>query len=259
MGFWDFLSGKPSRDKFAKIMVNALQKNGVEGPFDYDAHMFALRFQGQLLNLANAYTDYCNVPRRDRARVLAAYVPVATDDPMVTTIALYDGRQVRHYVHGDNLTQFKRDIAEYKLIVTYNGKCFDVPYIESSLGCKLPQAHIDLRFVLASIGFKGGLKACERTLGFSRPGLQDVDGYFAVLLWQEYQRTGNDAALETLLAYNIEDVLMLERLATVAYNRKIAVTPFADSHRLADALPLANPFTPDARMLDRIRERFYSM
>ena len=54
-------------------------------------------------------------------------------------------------------------------------------------------------------------------------------------------------------------VLMLERLATIAYNRKIALTPFANSHCLADAETAANPFTPDARMLDRIRERFYSM
>jgi len=197
---------------------------------------------------------------RDRA----AYIDIETTGvgspgDHITTIALYDGRQVRHYVHGDNLGQFKRDIANYKLLVTYNGKSFDVPFIEAAMACRLPHAHVDLRYVLKSLGLKGGLKQCEHTLGLTRPGLQDVNGYFAVLLWQEFKRTGSEAALETLLAYNVEDVLMLERLATIAYNRKIATTPFAASHRLADADTAENPFTPDARILNRIRERFYSM
>jgi len=57
----------------------------------------------------------------------------------------------------------------------------------------------------------------------------------------EYRHTGSAAALETLLAYNVEDVLMLERLATLAYNRKIGVTPFADSHRLSEPDTAKNP------------------
>jgi hypothetical protein len=50
----------------------------------------------------------------------------------VTTIALYDGRTVRHYVHGQNLHDFARDVAAYRLLVTFNGKRFDlrVLYVE---------------------------------------------------------------------------------------------------------------------------------
>lgn len=43
-------------------------------------------------------------------------------------------------------------------------------------------------------------------------------GFFAVLLWQEFQQTGNIKALETLLVYNIEDVVNLETLMVLAYN-----------------------------------------
>ena len=53
---------------------------------------------------------------------------------------------IRTYVQGQNLEQFKDDIYEYDVIVTYNGKCFDVPFIESDLGIKLKQVHIDLRY-----------------------------------------------------------------------------------------------------------------
>ena len=31
-----------------------------------------------------------------------------------------------------------------------------------------------------SLGFKGGLKGCERQLGLDRGNLKDIDGFFAV-------------------------------------------------------------------------------
>ena len=103
----------------------------------------------------------------------------------ITTIALYDGQAIRHYVHGGNLLDFKQDIRAYNLLVTFNGKCFDVPFIESYFGMQLPTPHIDLRYVLASLGYRGGLKQIERTLGFDRGDLAEVDGYFAVILWMD--------------------------------------------------------------------------
>ncbi|MFO8031679.1 MAG: ribonuclease H-like domain-containing protein [Desulfohalobiaceae bacterium] len=51
-------------------------------------------------------------------------------------------------------------------------------------------------------------------MGISRSGeLQERDGYFAVLLWQDYKQRKSDKSLETLLAYNIQDVLSLEQWA----------------------------------------------
>src|ERR1051325_6878781 len=74
----------------------------------------------------------------------------------ITTIAIYDGRSIFHYVQGENLEDFKRDILRYSLIVTYNGKCFDVPFIERHFNIKMDHAHIDLMYVLRSLGYKGG-------------------------------------------------------------------------------------------------------
>jgi uncharacterized protein YprB with RNaseH-like and TPR domain len=170
----------------------------------------------------------------------------------ITTISIYDGRSISCYVHGHNLDAFREDIARYALIVTYNGKCFDVPFIENSLGIALPQAHIDLRYVLASLGYRGGLKGCERQLGLDRQDLQDVDGFFAVLLWDDFQ-DGNMRALETLLAYNILDVVNLEALMVIAYNLKLQGTPFVESHRLPRPVPPPNPFHADRVTIERIR------
>ena len=143
----------------------------------------------------------------------------------ITTIAVYDGKKVRHYVYGENLEDFKDDIQRYQVIVTYNGKCFDIPVIEQHFGIEMPQAHIDLRFLLHSLGYKGGLKGCEKMLGLDRAELAGVDGFFAVLLWNDYLERGDRRSLETLLAYNVLDAVNLERLMVVVIPGRSRIPP----------------------------------
>ena len=173
----------------------------------------------------------------------------------ITTIALYDGKDIRWYVNGNNLSQFKKDIKKYKLLVTYNGKCFDVPFLRKYFNMSLDVAHIDLRFVLKSLGYAGGLKGCELKLGIDRGKLKDVDGFFAVLLWNEYKTYGNTKALETLLAYNIEDVINLEKLLVIAYNKKLKETPFARSRQIDLPLQPAIPFSADMATIRKIKRK----
>jgi len=175
----------------------------------------------------------------------------------ITTIALYDGRSVRHFVNGQNLRDFKKCIQEYDLLVTYNGKCFDIPFIERFFRICLDKAHIDLRYLLYSLGYSGGLKMCEKKLKLHREGLEEVDGYFAVLLWDEYKRNGDARALETLLAYNIQDVLSLEKLLAISYSKKLKETPFKNSHQIKVPTGRRNPFKPHAATIRKIRERFF--
>ena len=174
----------------------------------------------------------------------------------ITTIALYDGRSINYYVQGRNLDAFMEDIDRYSVIVTYNGKTFDVPFIEKYFGIEMPHAHIDLRYVLKSLGYSGGLKRCEKALGLDRGDLDGVDGFFAVLLWQEFQRTGSIKALETLLAYNIEDVVNLETLMVLAYNMKLKGTPFFKTHALPRPKIPEIPFKPDRPTIERLRQRW---
>lgn len=178
-----------------------------------------------------------------------------SDRDQITTIAMYDGKTIFHYVQGRNLEQFAGDISQYELIVTYNGKCFDIPFIEQTMGINLRQTHIDLRYILHSLGYNGGLKGCEKQLNLDRGELAGVDGYFAVLLWQEYQRTGSHRALETLLAYNIQDAVNLETLMVHAYNLKLEQTPFADLYRLELPEPPPSPFTADTLLIEDLKEK----
>jgi hypothetical protein len=193
-------------------------------------------------------------------RHAAAYLDIETTGlgpprDYITTIALYDGTSVRHYIHGENLEDFGDDISDYRLVVTYNGKAFDVPFIRSCLGVLMDQAHIDLRYVLRSLGYGGGLKGCERQLGLQRGDLEGIDGYFAVLLWHDYLKNRNYGALETLLAYNVQDTVNLETLMVLAYNMKVKGTRFARSHGLPMPTQPENPFEADAQTVQRIRRQ----
>ncbi|MBI4965211.1 MAG: ribonuclease H-like domain-containing protein [Desulfomonile tiedjei] len=176
----------------------------------------------------------------------------------ITTIATFDGKSVMWYVKGRNLEQFKQDIQKYKLVVTYNGSCFDVPFIESYLKIRMRQPQIDLRFLLKSLGYTGGLKGCEKKLGLDRDELDGVDGYCAVLLWNDFATRGNKKALETLLAYNVLDAVNLETLMVTAYNLKLRETPFYETHQLPLPGPVRNPFEPDRETVDRILEVRYA-
>ena len=170
----------------------------------------------------------------------------------ITTIALYDGKSVRTYVSGQNLRQFARDIKDYKLLVTFNGKCFDVPFIKRFFHIEVDQSHIDLRYILARLGCTGGLKQVEQRIGIDRGDLRAVDGFFAVMLWHEYKRKKNDAALETLLAYNCADVVNLEKLLVHAFNLNLAATPFKGSRSIGAPKKVEVPFKADKRLIDRL-------
>ncbi len=208
------------------------------------------------------------LPQRMRWRLFpefstnAAFIDIETtgldrSHDTITTIALYDGSEIKWYVQGQNLHDFPRDIERYNLLISYNGSCFDVPFIERFFKIRIKKAHIDLRFVLGALGYRGGLKRCEKTFCVERPGMTDIDGYTAVLLWHDYARTGNTRALETLLAYNICDAVNLAALMTIAYNHAISQTPFANLTLPAPDLPPLS-FAVDRETVDRLQHPSYT-
>ena len=175
---------------------------------------------------------------RDRA----VYLDIETtggpaDIDAVTVIACYDGREVTCFVRDENLIDFPAYVSQFDLLVTFNGASFDVPYLQTHYGrLRLPPVHLDLRYPLRNAGYRGGLKKIEVATGVAREdGLQGVDGWFAVLLWRRHL-DGDERALPTLLRYAAEDVLGLQPLAELIYNR------------LVEPLPLdLDPLPPTAR------------
>jgi len=175
---------------------------------------------------------YTMLPAREQWRLIPcfkkpAFLDIETTglgflNNHITMIGIYDGSSVHSYIYGRNMDDFSRDIKKFDAVITYNGKTFDLPFIKSCLGITIDQPHIDLRYLLASLDLKGGLKKIERDLGIEREGaMKDINGYMAVLLWNEYACKGDRSALETLAAYNCEDVINLTPLAARVYNMKL--------------------------------------
>ena len=98
--------------------------------------------------------------------------------------------EMRQFVQGFNLQEFPQVLSEFDLLVTFNGTQFDLPVLKAYFPeLKVPAAHVDLRFLMARLGFKGGLKKIEPRFGIQRPkAVNGMDGYMAVLLWQRDQR-----------------------------------------------------------------------
>ena len=86
-----------------------------------------------------------------------------------------------------------------------------------------------------------------------RGDFKDIDGFFAVLLWDEYQRSGDQKAVVTLLAYNFQYTVNLKNLMVSAYNIKLRQTPFYETHLIEDPVSPVNPYSADLATVDRIK------
>jgi uncharacterized protein YprB with RNaseH-like and TPR domain len=169
-------------------------------------------------------------PIGGRILVIDAYLDIETTglswlDSGITVIGIYrvNGKEDRTVqlvgkdITVDNLLEVVNGV---NTLYTYNGRRFDLPFINGSLGGDLETVaeHHDLMYDCWQCNLFGGFKAVEQQLGIPRQ-LQGITGLDAVLLWQRYQNHGDRKALDLLLKYNKEDVMNLkvlrERLAQI--------------------------------------------
>jgi uncharacterized protein YprB with RNaseH-like and TPR domain len=167
-------------------------------------------------------------PTSEHWRILARYFRSATFIDVETTglswhtshasviTALHRGG-MHAFKYGENLEAFLDLAEEAELLVTFNGNCFDIPFLERTFNIpSICCPHIDLRWVAWHRGHSGGLKCIERGMGLGRPSyLEGIDGLEAVDLFNRWM-TGDAHAMETLVRYcaadTISTYLLAERL-----------------------------------------------
>ncbi|GGM72742.1 uncharacterized protein YprB with RNaseH-like and TPR domain [Halarchaeum rubridurum] len=137
----------------------------------------------------------------------------ATND--VTTVSFHRGGETTTLVRGDDLTaaNVRAELDAADLLVSFNGKRFDAPFIESSFDLDVTTPHLDLMYPCKRLDLTGGLKQIESELGLDREGVEGVDGREAVRLWHRYERENDEAALDRLVEYNRYDTVNLRALA----------------------------------------------
>lgn len=168
--------------------------------------------------LANGMADWflCRLKGAAQLRVLydfweqALFLDIETTGlertTMVTSIASWKNGKIGIFVKGFNFTDFLHELASAPLLVTFNGEKFDLPLLRRRFRINLAQPHLDLLYPLRSLGYRGGLKRCEKQLNFQRRFSEGNTGEMAIRLWLQWQKTCNREALKKLLLYNVEDV-----------------------------------------------------
>jgi uncharacterized protein YprB with RNaseH-like and TPR domain len=143
----------------------------------------------------------------------------------VTMVGLYGGGRMTTLIRNESLTgqRLAEELDQYDLIVTFFGSAFDLPFLKATYPrLRLDQPHFDLCFAARRLGYSGGLKQIESTLGIARhASVQGMDGWEAVRLWHQWQ-AGDGQALSRLVTYNAADTKNLEPLAWHLYRELVA-------------------------------------
>jgi len=158
-------------------------------------------------------------PIGTRARVVAdrfekaLFFDIETDGTgprsLVTLIATSMNGRERTFVRDIDLMDFLEVWNAAEMIVSFNGKRFDVPVLMREFGLSRIPAHVDLMDEVRHYGLRGGLKEIERRIGFVRQVSDCQDGMDAIEMWRRFKGTGDKDALEALRAYNRDDVRSL--------------------------------------------------
>lgn len=138
----------------------------------------------------------------------------------VTVVGIEAAGEYQTFIRGANLEAAAEMLASAPGLITFNGALFDLPFLQRTFPeIELPGAHVDLRFLGRRVGLAGSLKTVEEAVGLQRSEeLEDITGYAATVLWDEY-RHGDAEALQQLVLYNAADTCVLRPLAELVVER----------------------------------------
>lgn len=140
----------------------------------------------------------------------------------ITVVGLFDGINTKIMVKDINLdiSYLKKELEKYKLIITYNGAVFDLPFIKKRYSILPNIPNFDLKTACNRVNLNGGLKDVESSLGIKRKRIiSKFRGGDALTLWKMYRATGDKYYLNLLVEYNEEDVVNLKQMANHVYEK----------------------------------------
>lgn len=140
----------------------------------------------------------------------------------LTIIGTYNSSEVKFFIKDINLDEFNEYIKDYRILVTFNGKKFDIPFILNEFNnVTLPPIHLDLRFLMRKIDVGGKQKSVEKKIGLNRDeSIKNITGRTAAILWSKFLR--NDLnSFRDLLVYNMYDLVNMEKIIEYYYNSRI--------------------------------------
>lgn len=125
------------------------------------------------------------------------------------------------------LEEFRKALNKSRVLISYNGKSFDLPFLEhraffSNLSFEKPLLHLDLlhfaRRSFKSVIERFRLANIEAEL-FKKERVLDIPSEYVPLLYREYLATGEQAYLLPILVHNRNDLITLIELLNLFYQR----------------------------------------
>jgi uncharacterized protein len=149
---------------------------------------------------------------------------LSPEDDDITIITTYRpaARKFGVFVKGQNLAEFPSTLKPGDVLVGFNNRAFDTPFIVNTFGDQLPRtAQADVRWILYAMGIKGPLKVIEQEeFGIVRPAqIHGFSGDEAVVEWYRWTRTKDPKILRRLLLYSAADTFVLDYLARESCRR----------------------------------------
>lgn len=126
---------------------------------------------------------------------------------------------------SQTLKEFVNEISKLDMVITYNGKHFDMPFLNKRLNAfemsKCNPYNLDLYLILNGHSpikkFVPNLKqkTIENYMGLWQNRADEISGGESVQLYNDYEKTGDSQLEEKILLHNSDDVLQLSRLVKV--------------------------------------------
>lgn len=257
------------------------------GIWDWDSHEARLQPQGALFDLPDPAADEKTLEVRRSREALAAgdvgffadrldrqeHFRIALSLPsevifldiettglsryydIITVVGWSLGDEKGFFVRGGDIAPLKAALSAAKMVVTFNGTLFDLPFIQHELPeLVIPAVHVDLRFLARRAGLTGGQKEIERILGVTRDaGVLEVGGEMAPVLWNAYTR-GDDRALHRLLRYNAADLDGMKHIFNASTERLLSEAGFPKELRPGEVFPVRADSESQAA-LERVIQR----
>jgi uncharacterized protein YprB with RNaseH-like and TPR domain len=137
----------------------------------------------------------------------------------ITVVGVFANGRYYAFTSDSDVETAAEFLSRFAILVTYNGKRFDVPFLVHKLGWRFldDMVQVDIMYLCRRLGLKGGLKGVELGLGIERPAeVRGLDGYDAVQLYHRYLQGERDA-FDKLIEYNRCDVENLLRVFEAVY------------------------------------------
>tara|TARA_B100001971_G_scaffold162689_1_gene153022 strand:- start:16986 stop:17735 length:750 start_codon:yes stop_codon:yes gene_type:complete len=175
-----------------------------------------------VLMVSPALRYWCDLYRRHKYEALALDIETEEYDGKIAVVSMSklhrnDVAETVQLTQGCDLTDdtLFREVHPCSLLITFNGRDFDLPRIKAEYPSAVPDniPVLDLWILAQAIGLRGGLKLLEKVFNIHRAGsARDATGRTHIL-WKKFVQDDDREALETLLTYAAADSKNLFALA----------------------------------------------